>query len=115
MSLQVRPAFLRRRALRLPGAGLAALLTALVLLTPSCASGGSGGLSSSRSLISRHPTRSTSPRRHSARTTRSEADLIAMRTKSRGKGIVLGAYDETDTPLELTVKYRGRKAEDKRG
>ncbi|MEM7058111.1 MAG: sulfatase-like hydrolase/transferase [Pseudomonadota bacterium] len=53
-------------------------------------------------------------RRHSARTTRSEADLIGMRTRSRGKGIVLGTYDETDTPLELTVKYRGRKAEDKR-
>ena len=53
-------------------------------------------------------------RRPSQRTTRSEQDLISMRTKSRGKGIVLGAYDETDVPLELTVKYRGRKASDHR-
>ena len=49
-------------------------------------------------------------RRVSQRTTRSEAQLIEMRTKSRGRGIVLGVYDENDTPLELTVKYRGRKA-----
>ncbi|MGR3742863.1 MAG: sulfatase-like hydrolase/transferase [Pseudooceanicola nanhaiensis] len=49
-------------------------------------------------------------RRVSQRTTRSEAQLVEMRTKSRGRGIVLGVYDENDTPLELTVKYRGRKA-----
>ena len=49
-------------------------------------------------------------RRQSQRTTRSEDQLIEMRTKSRGRGIVLGVYDENDTPLELTVKYRGRKA-----
>lgn len=49
-------------------------------------------------------------RRQSQRTTRSEEQLIAMRTKSRARGIVLGVYDENDTPLELTVKYRGRKA-----
>ena len=49
-------------------------------------------------------------RRVSQRTTRSEAQLLAMRTKSRGRGIVLGVYDENDVPLDLTVKYRGRKA-----
>ncbi|MEM7190190.1 MAG: sulfatase/phosphatase domain-containing protein, partial [Pseudomonadota bacterium] len=54
-------------------------------------------------------------RRPHARTTRSEAQLTEMRTKSRTRGITLGIYDESDTPLELTVKYRGRKAEDRRG
>ncbi|MCE8527269.1 sulfatase-like hydrolase/transferase [Ruegeria pomeroyi] len=49
-------------------------------------------------------------RRQSQRTTRSEEQLIAMRTKSRKRGIVLGIYDENETPLELTAKYRGRKA-----
>ena len=49
-------------------------------------------------------------RRQSQRTTRSEAQLIEMRTKSRKRGVVIGVYDENDTPLELTVKYRGRKA-----
>ncbi|WP_170341488.1 sulfatase-like hydrolase/transferase [Ruegeria arenilitoris] len=49
-------------------------------------------------------------RRPSQRTTRSAAELVEMRTKSRGKGVILGAYDERDAPPELTVKYRGRKA-----
>ncbi len=49
-------------------------------------------------------------RRPSQRTTRSEQQLIEMRTKSRGRGIVLGIYDENDMPLDLTVKYRNRKA-----
>ena len=49
-------------------------------------------------------------RRLSQRTTRSEQQLIEMRTKSRGKGVVLGIYDENDAPLDLTVKYRDRKA-----
>lgn len=49
-------------------------------------------------------------RRQSQRTTRSEAQLIEMRTKSRGRGVVVGIYDENEMPLELTVKYRGRKA-----
>ena len=53
-------------------------------------------------------------RRTSQRTTRSEEQLIEMRTKSRGRGVMLGIYDENDAPLELTVKYRGRKAPDKR-
>ena len=48
-------------------------------------------------------------RRQSQRTTRSEEQLIEMRTKSRKRGIVVGIYDENDMPLELTVKYRGRK------
>lgn len=49
-------------------------------------------------------------RRQSQRTTRSEEQLIEMRTKSRKRGIVVGIYDENDIPLELTVKYRSRKA-----
>jgi arylsulfatase A-like enzyme len=53
-------------------------------------------------------------RRPSQRTTRSEEQLIEMRTKTRKRGIVLGVYDENDTPLELTVKYRGRKAPNKK-
>lgn len=53
-------------------------------------------------------------RRQSQRTTRSEEQLIEMRTKTRKRGVVIGVYDENDTPLELTVHYRGRKAPDKR-
>jgi arylsulfatase A-like enzyme len=53
-------------------------------------------------------------RRPSQRTTRSQAQLLEMRTKSRGRGVILGVYDENDTPLEFTVKYRGRKAKDHR-
>ncbi len=49
-------------------------------------------------------------RRQSQRTTRSEQQLIEMRTKSRGRGVVVGVYDENDAPLELTVKYRNRTA-----
>ena len=51
-------------------------------------------------------------RRPSQRTTRSEAQLIEMRTKTRRRGVVIGVYDENDIPLELTVHYRGRKAPD---
>ncbi|MEX0349189.1 MAG: sulfatase-like hydrolase/transferase [Paracoccaceae bacterium] len=50
--------------------------------------------------------------RPSQRTTRSLGQLEEMRTTSRGRGIVLGVYDETDTAPELTVKYRGRTAQD---
>ena len=53
-------------------------------------------------------------RRPSARTTRSAAQLAEMRTSSRGRGIVLGVYDENDTPLEITTMYRDRKARDMR-
>ncbi len=49
-------------------------------------------------------------RRPSQRTTRSEQQLIEMRTKSRGTGVLVGIYDENDAPLELTVKYRNRTA-----
>ncbi len=49
-------------------------------------------------------------RRPSQRTTLSEQQLIAMRTSSRTRGIVLGVYDEDEYPEDLTVKYRNRKA-----
>ncbi|MFK7750922.1 MAG: sulfatase-like hydrolase/transferase [Sedimentitalea sp.] len=49
-------------------------------------------------------------RRVSQRTTRSEEQLLEMRTKSRKRGIVVGVYDENDVPLELSVRYRNRKA-----
>lgn len=49
-------------------------------------------------------------RRPAQRTTVSRETLIEMRTKSRGKGIVLGVYDEGEISGELTVKYRGRTA-----
>lgn len=49
-------------------------------------------------------------RRASQRTTRSEEQLMAMRTSTRKRGVVIGVYDENETPLELTVHYRGRKA-----
>ncbi len=49
-------------------------------------------------------------RRQSQRTTRTEQQLVEMRTKSRGRGVIVGIYDETDAPLNLTVKYRNRKA-----
>ena len=47
-------------------------------------------------------------RRVSQRTTLSEAQLIDMRTSSARKGIVLGAYDESEVAADLTVKYRDR-------
>ena len=49
-------------------------------------------------------------RRTSQRTTRSAAQLEAMRGKSNRTGVVIGVYDENDMPLELTTKYRNRKA-----
>ena len=49
-------------------------------------------------------------RRQSQRTTRSEEQLLNMRGSSRGTGVVIGIYDENEMPLELTVKYRNRKA-----
>lgn len=54
-------------------------------------------------------------RRPSQRTTRSAEQLKAMRGRSRRRGVVIGVYDENDIPLELTVKYRNRKAERKTG
>ncbi len=52
-------------------------------------------------------------RRQSQRTTRSPEQLIEMRTKSRNRGVIIGVYDENDTPLDLTVKYRGKKVANK--
>ncbi|MEX0346763.1 MAG: sulfatase-like hydrolase/transferase [Rhizobiaceae bacterium] len=49
-------------------------------------------------------------RRPSQRTTRSEAQLKAMRGASRRRGIMIGIYDENDVPLELTTSYRNRQA-----
>ena len=40
-------------------------------------------------------------RRQSQRTTRSEAQLNEMRTKSGGKGVVIGIYDEKRRPLGI--------------
>ncbi|MEQ9692731.1 sulfatase-like hydrolase/transferase [Shimia sp. SDUM112013] len=48
-------------------------------------------------------------RRPSQRTTRSAEQLRQMRG-NRGTGVVIGIYDENDTPLELTVHYRNRTA-----
>ena len=53
-------------------------------------------------------------RRNSQRTTRSHEQLVEMRTKSRGRGVIIGVYDENDVPLELTTRYRDLKADDKR-
>ena len=47
-------------------------------------------------------------RRMSQRTTRSEADLAAMRGKSQRRGILLGLYDGSEVPRELLSRYRGR-------
>jgi len=47
-------------------------------------------------------------RRLSQRTTRSEEQIIAMRSGSRRKGVVLGLYDGTEVDPEFTVKYRGK-------
>lgn len=49
-------------------------------------------------------------RRPSQRTTRSPRQLMDMRSKSGRVGVMPGIYDETETPLELTSKYRSRKA-----
>ncbi len=46
-------------------------------------------------------------RRMSQRTTRSDADIKAMRGRSRRKGILLGMYDGSEVDPELTQKYRG--------
>lgn len=48
-------------------------------------------------------------RRRSQRTSRSEQHLIEMRTKTRGRGVVIGVHGENDWPLDLTVRYRDRK------
>jgi arylsulfatase A-like enzyme len=52
--------------------------------------------------------------RPAARTTLSNSQLISLRTKTGGKGVLIGVVDETDVPPEFTAKYRGRKASDHR-
>ena len=52
--------------------------------------------------------------RPAARTTLSNSQLISLRTKTGGKGVMIGVVDETDVPPEFTAKYRGRKASDHR-
>ncbi len=47
-------------------------------------------------------------RRHAQRTTRSEQEIEAMRGRSRRRGILLGVYDGSEVPPDLTAKYRGR-------
>lgn len=48
-------------------------------------------------------------RRHAQRTTRSDADISAMRGRSRRRGVLLGLYDGSEVREELTSKYRGRR------
>jgi hypothetical protein len=47
-------------------------------------------------------------RRMNQRTTRSDDDLDAMRGRSRRRGILVGLFDGSEVPRELTVKLRGR-------
>jgi len=54
-------------------------------------------------------------RRPSQRTTRSEEQLIAMRTETGRAGVIIGVYDENDVPLELTVNYRNKKVPNHKG
>jgi arylsulfatase A-like enzyme len=46
--------------------------------------------------------------RDAQRTTKSDHQIIETRGKSRRRGILLGVWDESDVPEQLTVKYRGR-------
>ncbi|MGF1475284.1 MAG: sulfatase-like hydrolase/transferase [Geminicoccaceae bacterium] len=48
-------------------------------------------------------------RRPSQQTTLSVERRAAMQAAPRSTGVIIGAYDETDVPPELTVKYRGRR------
>lgn len=47
-------------------------------------------------------------RRMSQRTTISDDDIIGRRGASRRKGVVLGVYDGSEIPEELSAKYRGK-------
>ena len=51
-------------------------------------------------------------RRLSQRTTRSDAQIIAERERSRTRGITLGIYDESELPLPFTQFYRGKPRPD---
>ena len=46
-------------------------------------------------------------RRHAQRTTRSDAQIEAMRSDSGRKGVLIGVYDASEVPDELLAKYRG--------
>ena len=48
--------------------------------------------------------------RPAQRTTITKDTLIQTRTKRSTKGVILGAYDATDTDADLTEKYRNRTA-----
>ena len=52
--------------------------------------------------------------RPAARTTMSNAQFTAARTKGNRKGVLIGIVDEDTLPPEITAKYLGRKAPDKR-
>lgn len=47
-------------------------------------------------------------RRLSQRTTRSDAQIVAERGRSPGRGVTLGVWDDTDLPAHLTQFYRGK-------
>ena len=53
-------------------------------------------------------------RRPAARTTISNEALRRKRGRSAGTGVLIGVVDEDSIDPELTEKYRGRKAPDKR-
>ena len=46
--------------------------------------------------------------RLSQRVTMSDADIEAKRKQGGQTGVVLGVFDESDVPLNLTEKYRGK-------
>ena len=43
------------------------------------------------------------------RTTRSDAQMLAMRGASQRKGILIGVWDESDVPPELWSGYPGTR------
>ena len=53
-------------------------------------------------------------RRPAQRTTRSEADILAMRGGTRRAGIILGAYDASELPPDLRARIVGRTVADGR-
>jgi arylsulfatase A-like enzyme len=46
-------------------------------------------------------------RRHAQRTTRSDAEIMGMRGRSRRRGVLLGVYDGSEVPDELRKAYQG--------
>lgn len=51
-------------------------------------------------------------RRPAQRTTLANDDIVGRRGKSRRKGILLGAFDESDVDDELMVRYRGGSSDE---